>query len=96
MALAALASHLDETSRPSVVREALEAARGIGDDWTRAMALAALAPHLDGSARPSVVREALEAVRGIGDDWARATALAVLASFLEYEEKQGALVLLRS
>ena len=52
-------------TRPSVVREALEAAQGIESASDRAMALAALAPHLDEAARPSVVREALEAAQGI-------------------------------
>ena len=44
--------HLDEAARPTVVREALEAARGIGDAPARARALSALAPHLDEATRP--------------------------------------------
>ena len=49
-------------TRPS--REALEAARAIGDEGSRSQALAALAPHLAASwATPA---EALEAARAIG------------------------------
>ncbi len=49
--------------RPGL-REALEAARAIGDEEARSEALAALAPHLTERA---LLREALEAARAIGD-----------------------------
>ena len=60
-----------------MLREALEAARAIGDEWYRSQALAALAPHLT----EPLLREALEAARAIGDE-GRSQALAALAPHL--------------
>jgi hypothetical protein len=79
----ALLPRLAPGVRPSVVREALEAARAITDESYRASALAALAPHLDESERRWVVREALEAARGIGDESDRAIVLAALVPHLD-------------
>ncbi len=58
------------------MEEALEVARGIGDEWKRANALAGLVPRLADLGR---VEEALEVARGIGDESYRAQALAALA-----------------
>ncbi|MCZ8161474.1 MAG: apoptotic protease-activating factor, partial [Microcystis sp. LE19-196.1B] len=58
--------------------EALEIARGIGDEDNRALALTDLAPHLPEILLP----EALEVARGIRDESDRATALTWLAPYL--------------
>ncbi|MGQ9827888.1 MAG: hypothetical protein ACUVSW_08490, partial [Roseiflexus sp.] len=58
-----------------LLREALAAARAIGDEWTRAEALQWLAPHLPAE----LLREALAAARAIGNEQHRAEALAALA-----------------
>ncbi|WP_249263494.1 NB-ARC domain-containing protein, partial [Microcystis aeruginosa] len=58
--------------------EALELARGIGDEYNRAEALTGLAPHLP----ESLLSEALEIARGIGDEYNRARALTGLAPYL--------------
>ena len=56
-ALAALVPYLDEPSRAAVVREALEAARAIGDETDRARALTALRPTwTSGCGRRSLTR----------------------------------------
>ncbi|MDJ0670294.1 MAG: NB-ARC domain-containing protein, partial [Microcystis sp. M53598_WE2] len=49
---------------PTLLPEALEVARGIGDEYLRAEALTGLAPYLPESLLP----EALEVARGIGDE----------------------------
>ncbi len=59
---------------PSLLPEALEAARSIRDESDRARALGDLAPQL-----PEVWPEALEAARSIGDEKYRAEALGNLA-----------------
>ena len=59
-----------------MLREALEAARAIGDEWYRSQALAALAPRLAELGHPA---EALEAARAIGYEGYRSQALAALA-----------------
>ena len=46
MALAAVAPHLPERERTAVLKQALDAARTIGDEGARSKALAALAPRL--------------------------------------------------
>ena len=74
-ALAALAPRLAPTERDQALREALEAARAIGDEGDRSEALAALAPHLT----DPLLREALEAARAIGDEGSQSHALAALA-----------------
>jgi NB-ARC domain/APAF-1 helical domain len=60
-----------------LLSEALEIARGIQDDFSRAGALSKLASHL-----PDIASEALEVARGIQDDFSRASALSRLASHL--------------
>ena len=72
--LAALAPHLTPPERDQALRQALEAARAIGSEGSRAGALAALAPHLT----PPLLGQALEAARAIGDAGSRARALAAL------------------
>ncbi len=49
---------------PTLLPEALEVARGIGDEYLRAEALTGLAPYLPESLLP----EALQVARGIGDE----------------------------
>jgi hypothetical protein len=61
-----------------VLAEALQAARGIGDEGDRSTALAALAPHLT----EGLLTEALQAAKTIGDDRDRCHALAALAARL--------------
>ena len=78
-ALAALAPRLAPTERDQALREALEAARAIGDEWDRSDAMAALAPRLAELGHPA---EALEAARAIGDEGKRSEALAALAPHL--------------
>ena len=74
-ALAALAPRLAPTERDQALREALEAARAIGDEGSRSEALAALAPHLT----EPWLRQALEAARAIETGWYRTKPLAALA-----------------
>ena len=62
-----------------MLREALEAARAIEDEWHRSPALAALAPHLGPTERDRALGEALEAARAIGNEGSRSQALAALA-----------------
>ncbi|MFM6664233.1 MAG: NB-ARC domain-containing protein [Microcystis panniformis] len=63
---------------PTLLPEALEIARGIGDEDYRAEALTGLAPHLPESLLP----EALEIARGIENENSRAWALTGLAPHL--------------
>ena len=74
-ALIGLAPHLSESLLP----EALEVARGIGNEYNhnRAKALIGLVPHL-----PEVLPEALEAARAIEDEYDRVTVLIGLVSHL--------------
>ena len=73
-ALAALAPHLTEPVRVSVLREALAAVGAIPDGPSQARALTSLAPHLPGS----LLEGALAAVSAIaGEPW-RADGLAAL------------------
>ncbi|NCQ93031.1 MAG: trypsin-like serine protease, partial [Microcystis aeruginosa LG11-05] len=71
--LRAISSYLP----PALLPEALEIARGIGNEDYRVKALTGLAPHL-----PEVLPEALEIARGIGDEYYRAEALTGLAPHL--------------
>ena len=64
-----IGAHLDHDARQAVLREALDAAQGLGDEVARASILAA----------QDRVEEALAVARGIGDEWARARALEALA-----------------
>ncbi|GCA75115.1 regulatory protein AfsR [Microcystis aeruginosa NIES-2520] len=73
-ALTGLAPHLPESLLP----EALEIARGIGNEHYRARALTELAPHLP----ESLLSEVLEVARAIGDEYNRAKALTGLAPYL--------------
>jgi len=59
--LAALAAHLTPPERDQALSQALEAARAIGSEESRARALAALAAHLT----PPLLGPALEAARAI-------------------------------
>jgi len=61
--LAGLAPHLP----PSLLADALEAARAIEEWWPRAVALAGLVPHLAAEQRGQALAEALQAARVIGD-----------------------------
>jgi hypothetical protein len=76
--LTKLAPYLPE----ELIAEALEAARGIGDEYDRARALSGLAEHLPEGERQDALGEALEAARGIGDEYVRAIALSGLAEHL--------------
>ncbi len=78
-ALAALAPRLAPTERDQALREAVAAARAIGDERSRSRALAALAPRLAPTERDQALREALEAARAIGNEGSRSAALAALA-----------------
>ncbi|GCA88469.1 NB-ARC domain-containing protein [Microcystis aeruginosa] len=71
--LTAISSYLT----PTLLPEALEIARGIGDKSDRAWALTELVPHL-----PEVLPEALEVARGIGKETDRAWALTRFVSRL--------------
>ncbi|GBE77070.1 hypothetical protein myaer87_42970 [Microcystis aeruginosa NIES-87] len=71
--LTAISPYLTST----LLSEALEIARGIGDKSDRAWALTELVPHL-----PEVLPEALEVARGIGYEYNRAWALTGLAPYL--------------
>ena len=73
-----LLPRLSEHERDQALSQALEAARAIGDEESRAEVLAALAPHLT----PPLLGPALEAARAIGDEWWRARAWAVSAPHL--------------
>ncbi|WP_237048875.1 NB-ARC domain-containing protein, partial [Moorena bouillonii] len=68
---------ISEYLTPSLLPEALDCARGISDEYHRALALVALAPHL-----PEVLPEALDCTRGISDQFLRADALVALAPHL--------------
>ena len=58
----------DAPERDQALSQALEAARAIGDEGTRAGRWAALAPHLT----PPLLGPALEAARAIGSEGSRA------------------------
>ncbi|GCE58654.1 NB-ARC domain-containing protein [Microcystis aeruginosa] len=62
---------------PTLLPEALEIARGIGDKFNRVEALTGLVPYL-----PEVLPEALEIARGIGDKFNRVEALTGLVPYL--------------
>jgi NTP pyrophosphatase (non-canonical NTP hydrolase) len=62
---------------PTLLPEALEVTRAIGDEDYRATALTGLAPHF-----PEVLPEDLAVVRAIGDEYKRAEALTGLAPYL--------------
>ncbi|MCA2718489.1 NB-ARC domain-containing protein, partial [Microcystis sp. M169S2] len=72
--LTAISSYLP----PALLPEALEIARGIGDEYNRARALTGLAPHLPENLLP----QALEIARAIGDERYRVKALTRLAPHL--------------
>ena len=93
LALDALAGEMPPQAQPSVLGEAVSAARGIDEANVRAWALAKVAPRLPADAQPSVLGEAVSAARGIDDAGVRDEALAKLAPRLPPEE---ALVLARS
>ncbi|MBP2233290.1 uncharacterized protein YeeX (DUF496 family) [Azospirillum agricola] len=77
-ALAELAPRLPE----GLLAEALDAARGVGDDAARAAVLVELARLLPEQGRAPVLAEALDAAWGIGDDAARAAVQGELARLL--------------
>ena len=82
-----LLPRLSEHERDQALSQALEAARAIGDEGSRAEVLAALAPHLT----PPLLGQALEAARAIGEEGLRARALAALAPHLTPPERDQAL-----
>src|SRR6266851_1924797 len=86
LALDALAGEMPPQAQPSVLGEAVSAARGIDDAGVRDEALAKLAPRLP-------PEEALVLARSIDNAWRRDGALAAVAPLLPAEE---ALVLARS
>ena len=63
---------------PEICSEALEVAREIGDEYSRAEVLILLAPHL----LEDLLLEALEEARKIGDEYSRARVLISLAPHL--------------
>ena len=77
--MAALASHLSESQRESVLVEAVGLARAIGSQQDRARPLAALIPHLPEAQRQSVLIEAVAAARSIDQEEQRGAALTALA-----------------
>jgi hypothetical protein len=68
---------------PTLLLEALDTARAIGNQGYRAEALTELAPYLPEGLLP----EALEVARAIGDEFSRARALRGLAPYLGLAEK---------
>ena len=66
----------------TLLRDALDAARGISNNHPRAIALAALAPRLPETERQAVLRDALHAARAISNDNLQVDALAALAPHL--------------
>jgi NTP pyrophosphatase (non-canonical NTP hydrolase) len=62
---------------PTLLTEALEITRGIGEEYSRAKALTGLAPHL-----PEILPEALATAREIRNEYYRAKALTGLAPHL--------------
>ena len=87
--LLALENEIQRSREPSVLGEALSAARGIGDAGELAEALAEIAQRLPEEERPSVLREALRAARGIDDAESRAEVLVEIAQRLSAEEALG-------
>jgi hypothetical protein len=85
--LVAVASSLPEPTRTRILREALEAARGVNDDTWRAVMLTAVAPHLP----EDLVDEALEIARSIPDWPLRAEALTGIARHLPEPDRSAAL-----
>ncbi|MBN1936966.1 MAG: ATP-binding protein, partial [Anaerolineae bacterium] len=90
-ALSALASHLPEGERGTVLGEALATARVIEDGGNRADALSALASRLPEGEREAVLGEALAAARAIWDEGNRADALSALAPRLPEGEREAVL-----
>jgi len=64
LALTALVPLAGDDERPAILREAVEAARGLEDACCRAQILARLAPHLAGEARQEAATAVLRAVQG--------------------------------
>jgi hypothetical protein len=91
-ALISLAQHLPEKMKAEAIKEALSAARSIGDGDQRADALIGLAPRLS----DELLREALSAARSIKDEDERADALIDLAPYLHDELLREALEVARS
>ena len=86
-ALAALAPHLPEHERASVLSEALAEARSIGNQAYRSQALAALVPHWPEHERAAALKEALDAARSLADVEDRSRALAELVPHLPEHER---------
>lgn len=63
LALTTLVRLAGDDERPAILREAVEAARGLDDACCRAQTLARLAPHLAGEARQEVAARVLQAVQ---------------------------------
>jgi hypothetical protein len=78
-----LAEQLEGEARQQCLRQALEAAYVIGDEWKRAHALADLAALLKGE--PELLRQALEAATAIRNEWQRARVLAAVSRHLRGE-----------
>jgi hypothetical protein len=76
--LAALATYRDKETQDEVMREALEAARGINRSDLRSLAMIELAPLL-----PEAAREAYEAIQDIKNPEARAQDTAAVAPYLD-------------
>lgn len=72
---------------PTMLSEALAAARAIYSEYARAHALRGLAAHLAEPLRRAAVEEALAAARAIQDDRTRADALSELAVHLPKERR---------
>lgn len=67
-----------EALQAEVLQKALTAARGVKDNWYRAISLANLAHKLPEALRVEVLQEALDAAREEQEDWATAKAFSVL------------------
>jgi len=63
LALTTLVRLAGDDERPAILREALEAARGLDDACCRAQTLARIAPHLAGEARQEAATRVLQAVQ---------------------------------
>jgi hypothetical protein len=79
--LSKLAPLVLQGERATVLSEALDAARSIGNEGHRSSALGALAPHLSAG----LLSQALDAARAIGDEKHRSETLGPLAAYLPAE-----------
>ena len=74
-------------SASEVLKDALNAAQNIEDDFLRSQALAAIVPNLSETERPKVLKDALDAAQNIEDQWNLCQALAVIGINLPETER---------